>query len=424
MATNFYDLASGVLIPSGYAPGTLFGFVPYNDYTKDANIPADAMDFAWARNSNAVRTNKSGLLETMGDTVPRIDHSDDVECGSVLAEQARENITLWSEEFDNSYWGKSGVSLSLDSGISPDGLQTMDLITEDDQPGNHGVTRSVNTVTIGAQYVISLFLKYNGRQWMQLSTTWGDIGDLNCYFDVLNGVIGTQTCAGAGIEDYGNGIYRCWVSDTVLNVDNIYSRFYMRDTNGGGTYQGDGVSGQYIWGAMIEEGSYPTSYIKTEATTANRGKDAPSSRGDLQTTGLFTPDTGSLYLEFGDMPSDGFTQSGQDIYTLYEGVNQWDSSITLMTSGTNYAWRFFEGTTIIDTIIIGALSNKKTLVTWNATTAKLFVNGIKTADFAYVPSAYSKLRWVSGNSLVSGGWKQKMYFNHALTDEQGIELTS
>ena len=54
------------------------------------------------------------------------------------------------------------------------------------------------------------------------------------------------------------------------------------------TYTGDGTSGVYIYGAQLEEGSYPTSYIPTAGATATRLAD--SARGLFNGDGIFGTD--------------------------------------------------------------------------------------------------------------------------------------
>ncbi|MBW3099287.1 phage head spike fiber domain-containing protein, partial [Pseudohoeflea coraliihabitans] len=84
-------------------------------------------------------------------------------------------------------------------------------------------------------------------------------------------VIGTTgTGAVARIEDFGSGIYR--VSLTLEATETNTRQFSCQplDAAGLAIYTGDGSSGLYTWGAQLETGDEPTSYIKTTASTATR----------------------------------------------------------------------------------------------------------------------------------------------------------
>jgi hypothetical protein len=71
------------------------------------------------------------------------------------------------------------------------------------------------------------------------------------------------------------------------------------------SYSGDGTSGVYIFGAQLEEGSYPTSYIQSEAGgTVSRVADAVTGAGDAT---LFSSvnSSGVLYAEIAALSDDG-----------------------------------------------------------------------------------------------------------------------
>ena len=60
-------------VPSGYKAGTAYGVLP--------NVANADLDFV--RGSAGTRTNKDGLLESMGNNVPRLDYTDGL-CPSLL----------------------------------------------------------------------------------------------------------------------------------------------------------------------------------------------------------------------------------------------------------------------------------------------------------------------------------------------------
>lgn len=102
MATNFLNLATGVLIPSGYKAETLYGIVPINDNT--TGIDADAFDFITDRTDVATRVNSDLLLEQMAIDVPRLQYSG-TSCPYLLMEKESTNILTYPVSFDNvNYW--------------------------------------------------------------------------------------------------------------------------------------------------------------------------------------------------------------------------------------------------------------------------------------------------------------------------------
>jgi len=77
----------------------------------------------------------------------------------------------------------------------------------------------------------------------------------------------------AGIESIGNGWYRCWVvwDSTTDLVGEI--RIHVAD-GGSATVDRDGTSSILVWGAQVEAGSFPTTYIPTTSAAVTRNADA------------------------------------------------------------------------------------------------------------------------------------------------------
>ena len=87
--------ASLVLAPSSYKATKLYSALP----------ESGVGDFTVSRNSIATRVNKSGLIETVGVNVPRIDYSDGTP--SLLVEPQSTNLLTYSEDFSNASWSKT-----------------------------------------------------------------------------------------------------------------------------------------------------------------------------------------------------------------------------------------------------------------------------------------------------------------------------
>ena len=106
---SLYDKASIVLIPSGFKSGStdnLYSVLPANGNG----------DFNATRGSTATRVNKDGLIESVASNVPRLDYpltSGVVgDCPHLLLEPSTTNLTNYSTQIDNSFWGKSSRYLA------------------------------------------------------------------------------------------------------------------------------------------------------------------------------------------------------------------------------------------------------------------------------------------------------------------------
>ena len=117
------------------------------------------------------------------------------------------------------------------------------------------------------------------------------------YFDLVHGVIYTDVAAAfysPSCISVGGGWYRLSATFTATStaLDNILFDLSTNDLQF--SYAGDGVSGSYIWGAQLEVGTFPTSYIPTEATAVTRNADSVSIASD-NFNSFYRQDEGSLF---------------------------------------------------------------------------------------------------------------------------------
>jgi hypothetical protein len=68
------------------------------------------------------------------------------------------------------------------------------------------------------------------------------------------------------------------------------------DGSNNATYTGDGTSGIYLWGAQLEAGAFPTSYIPTTTATVTRSADVCSISGS-NFSAWYRQDEGTVFAE-------------------------------------------------------------------------------------------------------------------------------
>ena len=86
------------------------------------------LPFTFDRASSATRVNKQGLIETVGADQPRVDYLNDSN-GALLLEPSRTNLITYSEDFSQSAWNKTNLTLLSNNIISPDGTSNASKLT-------------------------------------------------------------------------------------------------------------------------------------------------------------------------------------------------------------------------------------------------------------------------------------------------------
>jgi hypothetical protein len=256
----------------------------------------------FTRTSSATRINETGLVEVVPANAPRFDHSYDSVSGSVrslglLVEEARTNSLLWSEEFDE--WSKTGSSITSNSIISPSGIQNADLLIEDTSTGGHQVFRN-GSITNNTPVTLYVFAKSKERFKLKVAHLTTNFSNLTTegFFNLSNGTIEAErNLNSASIKNVGNGWYLCSITATPT-VTSSSSPVFIASLNDAGTafYQGDGTSGIYIWGAQLETGAFPTSYIPTTTSTVTRTADNVSMVGE-NFSSWYNQSEGTVYAD-------------------------------------------------------------------------------------------------------------------------------
>ena len=424
---NLLDKASIILTPTAYSDGKMHSAKPI------VSTNPSIGDFDFARASVATRINEQGLLEEVASGLPRIDYTDG--SGSWLLEPASTNLITQSEDFSNAYWTKDGSSVT-GGFTSPKGDLSAFKLVEGNANSKHYIP-AVNTNTSG--YVTqSIYAKYLSRY---LRLTIHDAGNVNKWYSVIydlengtiyNSLAKTITVFGSKIEKMANGYYRCVITAD-LGASSTTS-FYIQLSNGAsilstddrgrGSYQGDGTSGLYIFGAQAEENSYATSYIKTVGTAQTRVADTATGSGNST---VINSTEGTLYAEIkgfeNDLSgryislSDGTANNSIRIYYYSDGGTVFFrknvNSVDVITSSTN---------------TINQSSLTKIAVRYDSTSFDIFSNGVKLITNSNSDAFTSPLNDISfnnsGSSTFYGKTKSLQVYTTALTDIEIEKITS
>jgi len=254
----------------------------------------------FTRTSSATYVDENGLVKIAPANSPRFDHDPVTgECLGLLIEESRTNLLTGSDYATNN--SLLNVTLTLNAGIAPDGTNT--AVSMDGENSNNNIKymykgRSTNTT---GTYTTSVFMKYKNERYvvLRMNDNTGVNGVLQ-RIDILNGVFtnnvetgGTLTNASSSIIPYPNGWYRITVSGTFNDPLTQVQGAQVFLTTYGGTTTTNGV---YLWGAQLEQGAFPTSYIPTTASTATRTADNPVITGS-NFSSWFNPIEGTTVIQ-------------------------------------------------------------------------------------------------------------------------------
>ena len=219
------------------------------------------------------------LFNHLTDT-PRIEYDADGNVLGLLIEESRTNLITYSEDFTDASWIASGSDVS-GSAEGPDGVSNSAAILVDDGGGGiiSAYLRTDVTVLTATAYTASVFAKADQLGWIAIyARNFTTPANGQVFFDLNNGTVGTESVGISGqIEDFGNGWYRCSITFTTDAADTTGSiRIYPAEADNDSIVDRDGTSSILIYGAQLEAGAFPTSYIPTSGATATRSADVAS----------------------------------------------------------------------------------------------------------------------------------------------------
>ena len=411
--------ASFLVTPNGYKASKLYAAIPTNGNG----------DMTFTRATTATRVDENDLLSSVASNVPRIDYTGGG-CPSILLEPLRTNIVLRSQEFNTASFIPAFSSVSANTTTAPDGTLTADTWTGDGASAQHSLAQVVSA-TSGVAYTQSVFAKKGTNNFLQIVGT-GTIyttATVFANFDLMNGLVGLS---GAGttstITDFGNGWYRCTMTATATATasGNGFLLWLITSATAGRAETNSLATSVHLWGAQVEAGAYPTSYIPTTTASVTRNADAISKTGisDLigQTEGVLFVESAALFNELTTRAvsiSDG--TANNRIGVFYHSISN-----TIITIGSYNTVSFAVTPSYI---ISDETQFAKIAIRYKVNDISLWVNGVKRGTDStsqLIPLNLSRFGFDSGagTSPFYAKTKQVQLYKTYLTDAEMASLTT
>ena len=305
-------------------------------------MPALTLDFqnskqldprvTFSRSSSATYINSAGQVAYAAEHEPRFDHDGNGECLGLLIEESRTNLrthsAITTAEF-TSYQNRATIVASTET--APDGTVSGLQITNNTGTSQYcwGEFTDYTTVPTTGFICASIFVKMvsgteievkgdiSNQGWMGFAGVRVDFSTANPTVTLL-GASGQNALGGDAIP-YGNGWWRIW--------------YYIDTADGFNTGQTKAVgvvpriagTSAYIWGAQIEAGKFPTSYIPTSGSELTRSADVAEMTG-TNFSSWFNGNQGT-------MVSDVIVPFKECSYYAFSGANR-ITALSYTTPGT------------------------------------------------------------------------------------------
>ena len=346
--------------------------------------------FTHSRASIGTTTDRNGVVETiLGDT-PRIDFQDN-EKGALLLEPQRTNELRYTEDFTNAFWNKQGgSSVTSNTTTAPNGTLTADTLSGATGTDVSGDVLRLNVYYINVESTLSIYCK--------------SLGSDNLTIYIRNGSNGS-------------------VASESISLSNEWQRIDLTSNPATGQIFFGNTNGDVaIWGAQMEAGDYPTSYIPTEASSVTRLKDECINGGNVD---LFDISEGTLFVDANNF---GTPLNGYFMITLSDGGSNF---VRFLYESSRIRTSVYNGATQSDYFITGVNDNErnKVAITFKENEFKTYLNGVlkDTDTSGVVPTNFDRLNFASQSGTsrhFEGEVYQTLVFSEALSDSELQTLTT
>jgi hypothetical protein len=378
----------------------------------------------FTRASTGTFVGSDGLLQTATTDVPRFDHNPTTgESLGLLVEEARTNLLLNSEDLSvATSWTVSSATLAPNNATAPDGLLTADTVTA---TGTALVFQSIIKTLTAITYTGNLFVKGSVTA---LSISVDDGATVNRGRVIFNLATGTKTSeANEGsfssttgtITPFPNGWHKVTIT-TTTNSTTITARLRPFWTGAGTSID--------FWGAQLEVGAFPTSYIPTTSATVTRAADVASITG-ANFSSFYNQTEGTVFVDSNQTALVGrlFSVSDNSTSNRVQITRGSASSGNINMNVTN------AGSAQVSALLLGTSlatgTSNKVVAVYKAADFAGSVNGLTavTQGTGTVPGSLTQLAIgngeILGNTTMTGTIKRLTYWPTRLANTTLQQIT-
>ena len=372
-----------------YEGGTYRAFANGNN-TIVFNMPSDQTTLAFYGNTSGVSfsIDNISLVEVIGDK-PRLNYDPiNPTCPHLLLEPQSTNLLPFSENFSD-YTFNGSISILSNNNTSPSNSLNASLISITDTNPNTKIQKSTSVIS-GNTYTFSVFLKSDSNLTLEI----GGIASAHITVNTTNK----------------------WQRFSVTQVASANTRYPQVKSSGTqGTF--------YMWGAQLEELSYPTSYIPTAGATQTRIGETCTSAGNANT---FNSTEGVLYAEIAALADDLTFRS----ISINNGTSNEAAIIRFRTNSNRINGLIRDGGSAVNNLnfdVTDITDFHKVAYKFKTGDCALFIDGsqVATGTSAFTLSPLINLNFNNGlGDFFYGKTKNLATYNRALTDNELYTITS